>query len=234
MARLPAVACLMAVAWLSASTLRSLPGAAFAQGKAPSAAASANDAGSAPAVNRRMLMGGMGLTAAAPALPAFAFETFKDTNLGYEFTYPTGLQKSESSQYNIFLRDLIEPLESVGVRVSESKRKSLDEVGDANVVATKLIEDLVPKGAVKEIISAKSVDKNGRRADIIEYAYQWKFDDDSARRFGRRKFQLHNKALVTVDRKKQYLMLVSVEEPRWKIQGDLLASAIDTFKLIFD
>lgn len=178
------------------------------------------------------MLGGFGVAVAAPALPALAFETYKDPSGTWEFRYPTGLQKSESKLYNYFVRDIIEPLESVGVRISPSTRKSLDEVGDANEVAKKLVEDTVPKGAPLEIIKAESkYDKEGRRTDIIEYAYQWKFDSQAAMQLGRKRFQLHSKALVTVDKKRQYLVLVSVEEPRWTISGDLLCTAIDTFRL---
>lgn len=185
-----------------------------------------------PSSARRQLLGGFGVAVAAPALPALAFETYKDPSGTWEFRYPTGLQKSESKLYNYFVRDIIEPLESVGVRISPSTRKSLDEVGDANEVAKKLVEDTVPKGAPLEIIKAESkYDKEGRRTDIIEYAYQWKFDSQAAMQLGRKRFQLHSKALVTVDKKRQYLVLVSVEEPRWTISGDLLCTAIDTFRL---
>lgn len=181
---------------------------------------------------RRQLLAGLGAAVVTPAMPALAFEAYKDPSGTWEFKYPTGLQKSESKLYNFFVRDLIEPLESVGVRVSPTTRKSLDEIGDANEVAKKLLEDTVPKGAPKEIIKAESkYDKEGRRTDIIEYAYQWKFDETTARAVGRQRFQLHSKALITIERKKQYLVLVSVEEPRWKNSGDLLGTAIDTFRL---
>ncbi|CAK0857632.1 unnamed protein product [Prorocentrum cordatum] len=187
-------------------------------------------AGQQPA--RAALLGALGAAAASPSLPALAFETYKDPSGAWEFKYATGLQKSESKLWSYFLRDLIEPLESVGVRVSETKRKSLDEIGDATEVGKRLLADSVPNGAPSEIISATTqYDREGRRQDIIEYAYQWKFDDNMAKQLGRKRFQLHNKALVMIERKKQFLVQASVEEPRWAISGDLLCTALDTFKL---
>jgi len=187
------------------------------------------------AATRRQILSGAGMATLLPPSAALAFETYKDTISGFEFKYPTGLQKSSSKLYNYFVRDLVEPLESVGVRVQDTTRKSLDEVGDVNAVAQKLLDDTVPKGAPREVIKATSnKDKLGRRYDVIEYAYQWKFDPDTAARLGRRRFQLHSKALVIIDRKRQYLVLAAAEEPRWQINGDQLSSAIETFELIFD
>jgi len=188
-----------------------------------------------PAGSRRAAALGLGLAVAAPAGPAMAYETYKDSNLGFTFKYPTGLQKSDSPFYNAFFRDLIEPLESVGVKVTDTKRKSLDEIGDAKEVAKKLMDDTIPEGAPRELLSAESKKfRNGDRYDIIEYVYQWKFDKDLAKRLGRKKFQLHTKALITIDRKKQYLVLTAAEDQRWPIQGDQLALGVDTFQLIFD
>mmetsp|Transcript_4599 Transcript_4599/g.14752 ORF Transcript_4599/g.14752 Transcript_4599/m.14752 type:complete len:248 (-) Transcript_4599:154-897(-) len=184
---------------------------------------------------RRAVLGGLGIAAAAPALPALAFEQFKDLQNGISFTYPTSLQKSENKAYNFFVRDVIEPLESIGVKVTPTPRKSLDEIGDAMEVAKKLVVDTVPPKAPKEIVKAESKsDKSGRRLDIIEYVYQWKFDPEMAQQLGRQRFQLHCKALVTIDKKKQYLVLVASEEPRWPVQGDTLAVALDTFKFLAD
>jgi len=164
-------------------------------------------------------------------VPALAFETYKDLPSGYAFTYPTGLQKSENKAYNIFLRDVIEPLESVGVKVTSTTRKSLDEIGDAKEVAKKLLADTIPAKAPQEIIKAESkFDKSGRRLDVIEYAYQWKFDPEMAQKMGRQRFQLHGKALIAIDKKKQYVVLAATEEPRWQSQGDLLSLPVDTFK----
>mmetsp|Transcript_50344 Transcript_50344/g.146045 ORF Transcript_50344/g.146045 Transcript_50344/m.146045 type:complete len:251 (+) Transcript_50344:68-820(+) len=188
--------------------------------------------GTAAAQPRRLaVLGGLGVAASAPALPALAYETYKDLPNGYSFTYPSGLQKSENKAYTVFLRDVIEPLESVGVKVTPTTRKSLDEIGDAMEVAKRILADNVPSKAPQEIIKAESkLDRNGRRIDVIEYAYQWKFDDDMAQKMGRQRFQLHNKALVSIDKRKQYFVLASAEEPRWPVQGDQLGLAVDTFK----
>jgi len=221
--RLPAAALLFGLSWFVA-------GRSFSLWR-PGAPSQADHEG--PTARRRQLLGGLGVVAASPALPALAFESYKDPSGIWEMKYPTGLQKSESKLYTYFLRDIIEPLESVGVRISDTKRKSLDEIGDAMEVGRKLMEDSVPKGAPQEIIKATTqYDKEGRRQDIIEYAYQWKFSDELAKQVGRKKFQLHCKALVMVDRKKQFLVLASVEEPRWQVSGDLLGVALDTFKVL--
>jgi len=228
--RLPALLVLVGFVWLgaewhAASTLQN-----FSLARLPADAEAGN-----PAQRRQLLLGGLGAAAALPAAPAFAYETYKDVNLGFTFTYPTGLQKYDNKVYNFFARDLLEPLESIGVKVTETSRNSLDEIGSAKEVGEKLMEETVPKGAPKEIISAKTTfDKAGRRLDIIEYAYQWKFDPEMAQQVGRKRFQLHSKALVAIDRARQYLVVASAEEPRWPIQGDQLGIAIDTFKLIFD
>jgi len=182
---------------------------------------------------RRSLLVGTGLTAALPAVPAQADEIYKDNAQGYSFRYPNGLQKSNNKVFTYFLRDIIEPLESLGVKVTPTKRKSLDEVGDAMAVAKKVVTDIIPTGAPSEIISAQSkTDLQGRRFDIIEFRYQWFFDEDTAKQLRRDRFQLHQKALIQIDKKKQYLLLVSIEENRWNVKGDQMSMAIDTWKLL--
>lgn len=220
--RLPAAALLFGVSWFVA-------GSSFSLWR-PAAPTPADREG--PAALRRQLLGGLGVVAASPALPALAFEKYTDASGIWEMKYPTGLQKSESKLYTYFLRDIVEPLESVGVRVSDTKRKSLDEIGNATTVGKALMLDSVPKGAPAELIKATTrFDKEGRRQDIIEYAYQWKFSEDLAKQVGRKKFQLHCQALVMIERKKQFLVLASVEEPRWEVSGNLLEVALDTFTL---
>lgn len=228
---LPAVWALLGLAWLA---IAGWHGAVFTPlFGGPSASADGLDQTEAVA-QRRQVLGAAGLAVGLPATPALAYESFKDTNFGFEFRYPTGLQKSESQLYNVFLRDIIEPLESIGVRVTDTSRKSLNEVGSASEVAEKLMADVVPAKAPREIISSVSkTDSKGRRYDVVEYRYQWKFDDGLATQVGRKRFQLHCKALVTVANKKQYLVVTGVEEPRWEVQGDQLGLAVDTFKLYF-
>jgi len=81
------------------------------------------------------------------------------------------------------------------LKIAKDGMSASDEIGDVNEVAKRLIEDVVPKGAPQEVIKAESkMDREGRRQDIIEYRYQWKFDKDMAARLGRKKFQLHCKA----------------------------------------
>lgn len=183
--------------------------------------------------SRRSLLVSTGLTAALPAVPAQADELFKDNLAGYSFKYPNGLQKSNNKVFTVFLRDIIEPLESLGVKVTPTKRKSLDEIGDAQAVAKKLVADTIPTGAPSEIISAKSkTDVQGRRYDIVEFRYQWFFDEETAQQLRRDRFQLHQKALIQIDKKKQYLLLISIEENRWDIKSDQMSEAIDTWKLL--
>lgn len=229
--RLGALCLAVGLVWLVAGCSLS-----FVAWRQPAAAAAAHDAelaDGASAVQRRQLLAGLGLASAAPAAPAFAFETYSDMNNGFEFKYPLGLQKSPSKQYDYLLRDIIEPLEFVGIKVTKTPRGSLDEVGTAQEVAQKLLKDLVPEGAPQEVIKAESkTDAAGRRQDLIEFAYQWKFDDNLARQLGRRRFQLHCKALVTVANKKQFLLLIASEEPRWAFRGDDYSVALQTFKIV--
>jgi len=184
---------------------------------------------------RRQLLAGLGLSAAVPAAPALAYEVFKDTNLGVEFRYPTGLQKTENKLYNTFLKDVIEPLEAIGIKVVDSGRGTLEDIGDAKAVAEKLVADSVPEKAPREILSATSkIDDKGRRLDIIEYVYQWKFSPELRAATGRTRFELRNKAIITVYKRKQYLVVASCESQNWELRGDgQLALAIDTFKLLF-
>lgn len=186
-----------------------------------------------PPSRRQLLAGaGVGSAVAIASEPAFAYEKFKDPTGEWSLVFPTGYQSSKSSggMYQFFYRDMIEVLESIGVRIQKTKRKSLDEIGDAKTVAEKLMKEIVPEGAPTDIIKATSkIDKGGRRQDIIEYVYQWKFDDRLAQQLGRRKFQLHNKALVQIEKKKQYLVVISAEERRWKEAGGVLECVIDSF-----
>jgi len=226
--RLPALSLLLGLAWLMAGGAKN-----FALWRSPAGAGGASE--SMGATRRQLLGGSLGLVAAAvpPAGPALAFETFKDEITGYRFVYPQGYQKSQSPAYNIFLRDVIEPLESIGVKVLDTTRKSLDEIGDAKTVGKKLLDDILPKGAPREIYSAESKQEKttGRRYDIIEYSFQWKFDPETAKTAGKVRYQLHQKALITINKKKQFLVVIGCEENRWPVQGEVLDTVIKTFKL---
>jgi len=182
---------------------------------------------------RQLLTGGALSSVLSAASPAMA-ELWVDGNLGYEFRFPTGPQKSVLKGYDVFYRDILEPLEYIGVKVVDTSRRDLDEVGTPQEVGEKLLKDVVPAGAPQEIISATSKkDEIGHRIDIIEYAYQWKFDDAMARQLRRKKFQLHCKAAVVIARKKQFVLTIAAEENRWPIRGEDYQIAIDTFKLTY-
>eukprot|EP00439_Symbiodinium_sp_Y106_P001179 s419_g1.t1 len=79
-------------------------------------------------VPRRQLLTG-DVKAVYPASPALAFETWVDSNQGYEFKFPTGPQKSTLKGYDVFYRDILEPLEYIGVKIVGTQRNSLDDVG---------------------------------------------------------------------------------------------------------
>lgn len=188
-----------------------------------------------PIVQRRQLLAGsgLGILSMAPSA-ALAYETYSDPNVGYEFKFPTGPQKSTNKGYDVFLRDIIEPLEFIGLKITQTERKSLDDVGSPQEVAEKLLKDIVPAGAPQEIISVNSkTDDLGHRIDTVEFAYQWKFDEGLARQLGRKKFQLHCKALISVTRNKQFLLQIASEENRWEYRGDDYQVAIDTFKFSY-
>ncbi|CAJ1342530.1 unnamed protein product [Effrenium voratum] len=187
-----------------------------------------------PSVPRRQLLTGLSLSPALLASPALAYETYSDANVGYEFKFPTGPQKSTNKGFDLFLRDIIEPLEYIGLKITKTERKGLEEVGTPQEVAEKLLKDLVPEGAPQEIISTSSkTDEFGHRIDTVEYAYQWKFDDTLARQLGRKKFQLHCKALIAITRKKQFVLSIASEERRWELRGDDYQIALDTFKFLY-
>eukprot|EP00931_Biecheleriopsis_adriatica_P118567 TRINITY_DN93939_c0_g1_i1.p1 TRINITY_DN93939_c0_g1~~TRINITY_DN93939_c0_g1_i1.p1 ORF type:complete len:239 (-),score=51.12 TRINITY_DN93939_c0_g1_i1:75-791(-) len=183
-------------------------------------------------LQRRQLLGGLALTSALPA-PAFAFETYEDKYKGFGLKLPTGVQKYDNKGYDYFWRDLLEPLEFIAVKVLDSTRNDLKEVGPPEEVAKKIMGDLIPQGAPQELISATSGTNGlGGREDTIEFAYQWKFDQQMARMLGRQKFQLHAKAKVTVANKKQYLVIIASEENRWQFRGEDYKIALDSFGLI--
>merc|ERR1711924_495772 len=139
-----------------------------------------------------------------------------------------GLQESKNPKYRKFYRDIIEVLDSVGVQVADSNRNSLDEVGTPEEVANKLIDLNVPKGAPFEIVQVFSKkDAMGRRRDFIEYVFQWKYSQEMQRNLGKKKFNLHNYAMITVDndQKKQYIVIATAEDKRWGIVGDEFTEA---------
>ncbi|CAE7286082.1 PPL1, partial [Symbiodinium pilosum] len=80
------------------------------------------------ATHRRQLLTGVGLSTALTATPALA-DTYEDSNQGYEFQFPTGPQKSSLKGYDVFYRDILEPLEYIGLKVVKTERNSLDDVG---------------------------------------------------------------------------------------------------------
>eukprot|EP00929_Paragymnodinium_shiwhaense_P036834 TRINITY_DN196_c0_g1_i2.p1 TRINITY_DN196_c0_g1~~TRINITY_DN196_c0_g1_i2.p1 ORF type:complete len:266 (+),score=89.33 TRINITY_DN196_c0_g1_i2:78-875(+) len=187
--------------------------------------------------NRRAAIGGLGAAvAAAPVLPALAYESFTDASKGYAFKYPTGLEKFDRKGYATFLRDLIEPLEYIGVEVTDTKRKTVEEIGTDEEIAKKMLKELVPDKAPQELIKTSSkTDSSGRKFIIIEYRFQWKFDPDLATQLGRRTYQLHCKALLAVNKRKQYILSTGAEEARWEVHGEGgLDAAIQTFQLLID
>eukprot|EP00930_Biecheleria_cincta_P064077 TRINITY_DN4961_c0_g1_i1.p1 TRINITY_DN4961_c0_g1~~TRINITY_DN4961_c0_g1_i1.p1 ORF type:complete len:254 (+),score=45.44 TRINITY_DN4961_c0_g1_i1:32-793(+) len=183
-----------------------------------------------PDTSRRQMLASLGVLSALPAGPALALEEYTDQQLGISFRHPLGLQKSQYKGYNVFLRDILQPMEYIGVKVIDTQRKSLDDVGTPEEVGKKLVADLVPAKAPQEIIKAASFkDQSGRRNDIIEYAYQWVFDDATAKMTGRNKFQAHCKALVTIKNGKEYRVIIGSEEDRWEKRREDYGPAIDTF-----
>eukprot|EP00929_Paragymnodinium_shiwhaense_P036833 TRINITY_DN196_c0_g1_i1.p1 TRINITY_DN196_c0_g1~~TRINITY_DN196_c0_g1_i1.p1 ORF type:complete len:310 (+),score=86.10 TRINITY_DN196_c0_g1_i1:341-1270(+) len=233
--------CGAALAWLQGSEH------SFAFWRAPAASQpSQADAGLADAesnegslvqMNRRTAFGGLGAAVvAAPVLPALAYESFTDASKGYAFKYPTGLEKFDRKGYATFLRDLIEPLEYIGVEVTDTKRKTVEEIGTDEEIAQKMLKELVPDKAPQELIKTSSkTDSSGRKFIIIEYRFQWKFDPDLATQLGRRTYQLHCKALLAVNKRKQYILSTGAEEARWEVHGEGgLDAAIQTFQLLID
>jgi len=185
-----------------------------------------------PVAGRRKMLASLGVLPALPAASALALEEYTDQVLGIKFNHPLGLQKSQYKGYNVFLRDILQPLEYIGVKVVETQRKSLDDVGKPEEVAKKLVADLVPKKAPQEIIKVESFkDLAGRRNDIVEFAYQWVFDDATAKMVGRSKFQAHCKALVTIYNEKEYRVVIASEEDRWEFRSRDYGPAIDTFTI---
>lgn len=240
--RLPAVGLLLGASWLMVSAWKGSSNYAvtygFALWRLPSASDRVQQAAApvdeVPSQGRRALVGVLGAASLLPASAAHAFETYADSKLGFSMTYPNGLQKAETDKYDFWARDLLEPLEGVIVKVTETKRRSLDDVGTPEEVAKLLVADNVPEKAPREIIKVESKVKGGVRFDYVEFAYQWKFDPQMAQKTGRKRFQLHQKAVIVIDRKKQYVVLVAAEEDRWNIQGESpLVVAIKSFALLF-
>mmetsp|Transcript_1624 Transcript_1624/g.2844 ORF Transcript_1624/g.2844 Transcript_1624/m.2844 type:complete len:237 (-) Transcript_1624:134-844(-) len=192
----------------------------------------------ADATPRRQLLGGLAGASLLPASPAFAFETYSDIQKGFEFRYPTGLQKSADPStkfYDVFLRDILQPLEGVTVKVTDTSRNSLSEIGELKEVGIKLMEDSIPQQAPREFLGATiRTDKVGRQYAIFEWHYQWKFPDDLARQLERKKYQLREKAILVIDRKRQFVGKMSVEEERWaeRAKADDLGVFVDTFRLL--
>mmetsp|Transcript_43696 Transcript_43696/g.100865 ORF Transcript_43696/g.100865 Transcript_43696/m.100865 type:complete len:237 (+) Transcript_43696:95-805(+) len=201
-------------------------------------AASAPSEKAALTTQRRQLFGGLAGAALLPASPAFAFETYSDIQKGFEFRYPTGLQKSADPTtkfYDIFLRDILQPLEGVTVKVTDTSRNSLSEIGALKEVGIKLMEDSIPPQAPREFLGATTrTDKAGREYAIFEWHYQWKFPEDLAVQLERKKYQLREKAILVIDRKRQFVGKMSIEEERWgeRAKPDDLGVFVDTFRIL--
>eukprot|EP00403_Amphidinium_massartii_P008263 CAMPEP_0178423176 /NCGR_PEP_ID=MMETSP0689_2-20121128/27554_1 /TAXON_ID=160604 /ORGANISM="Amphidinium massartii, Strain CS-259" /LENGTH=238 /DNA_ID=CAMNT_0020044763 /DNA_START=96 /DNA_END=812 /DNA_ORIENTATION=- len=189
-------------------------------------------------IQRRNIVGGLAGAALLPASPAFAFETYTDLNKGFEFIYPTGLQKSADSStkfYDVFLRDILQPLEGVSVKVTETSRNNLKEIGELKEIGIKLMDDSVPPQAPREFLGATMrKDRQGREYAVFEWHYQWKFPEELARQLERKKYQLREKAILVIDRKRQFVGKMSIEEERWseRAKPDDLGVFVDSFKLL--
>merc|ERR1712107_15694 len=114
------------------------------------------------------------------------------------------------------------------MKVVDTKRNSLFEIGsNITEVGERVMSELIPPKAPRELISAKTkTDSQGRTYGIFEFAWQGKFSPESAKKLGRKRYQLHCKALLAVFRKKQFILQVTSEEKRWEDVAEQLSTSI--------
>ncbi|CAM6100039.1 unnamed protein product [Calypogeia fissa] len=164
---------------------------------------------------------GMGIGPALAEKPPKGFSAVLDNADGYAFLYPFGWQEVAVKGQDVAFKDVIEPLESVGVSIVKTDKTSLEELGSPDEVARALVEKVLSsptqKTALKE---AKARVTNGRTYYQFEFVVQAK------------NFTRHALGAVAVNGGKFFTLTTGANERRWEKIEDKLRQVVDSFQTL--
>ncbi|BDA43123.1 PsbP-like protein 1, chloroplastic [Coccomyxa sp. Obi] len=149
------------------------------------------------------------------------FTPVKDTQDGYSFVYPFGWQEVAVKGQDIVYKDVIEPLESVSVSITQTDKANVAEFGSPAEVAVTLAEKVLtpPKQDVK-VLDVSQKEKDGRMYYTFEFA-------SKASNYIR-----HALAVVTVANGKFYTLTTGSNEKRWGKMKPRLEQVINSFEVV--
>jgi|UniRef100_A0A7S4FTV2 photosystem II oxygen-evolving enhancer protein 2 len=173
---------------------------------------------------RQLLQGATAATLAMSASPALAvapkgFKGHKDQYDGYQFLYPFGWQEVSVDGQDVLFKDIIEPLETVGVTVTPTERTSVSELGDVQQVCFTIADNfLTTKTQQVTILDARSEESEG----ITYYSMEFLAKSSSG-------FTRHALAVLAICNGKLFTCLTGASEKRWKTMQSKLRTTIESF-----
>jgi len=180
---------------------------------------------------RRELLAVTTLAAASlvlPSSPALAlskppkgFSAHADQIDNYAFIYPFGWEEVAVKGQDITFKDVIEPLESVGVNIIKTDKNDLSELGPPDAVAKALVERVLssPTQPVK-LLKAAERDTDGRKYYTFEFLSQGGT------------YVRHGLATVAIGYGKFYTLITGANERRFSKVEPKLRVIVDSFQLL--
>lgn len=157
---------------------------------------------------------------------AAGLNPYIDTADGYQFLYPNGWVRIQSTQANepdILFHDLIDPSETVSLVISPVKSgKTLAELGSPAELGQKLMDTALARAAVDQkpqLVSAESRQDDQQLYYTLEYIVNTK---DGVR---------HNIAAITTSHGKLYTLNASVPESRWSKVAPILQQVVNSLQV---
>lgn len=160
------------------------------------------------------------LSDAAGGLPS-GFNPLIDKGDGYKFLYPFGWQEVSVSGQDVVYKDIIEPLESVSVSLTDTDKQDITDFGPIEEVATTLAaEVLSPPGQKVKVLNADMREVAGKKY------YAFEFEADAGR------YVRHALAVVAVANGKFYALTTGANQRRWQKMEERLRTVAKSFQLI--
>jgi len=159
--------------------------------------------------------------AGAVTKPPKGFSVHTDQVDNYAFYYPFGWEEVVVKGQDVTFKDVIEPLESVGVNIIKTDKTDLTELGSPDLVARTLVEKVlsVPSQPVK-LVSASERDVDGRKYYSFEFLAQ-------APNYVRRGL-----GTVAIGYGKFYTCITGANERRYGKVEEKLKAIVDSFQLL--
>ncbi|KAH7432882.1 hypothetical protein KP509_07G044500 [Ceratopteris richardii] len=139
----------------------------------------------------------------------------------YQFLYPFGWQEVAVKGQDCVYKDVIEPLESVSVNITETSKENLRELGTPQEVANALVGRVLTSSSQKaELLEAKERLTDGRPYYTFEFVAK-------APNYTR-----HALCTVTISDGKFFTLTTGANEKRWPKMQEKLRAVADSFSIL--